>query len=270
MIVDWLSFTLLTEPDTSGKFELLELIQALPRLIREQNPALKTAVDELGPTLEPATARAPYSIAWNSKRGLSIMYNPSLPHMLIEFSGRGCKILREMGITESVIEHAAGRMTRIDIAQDIPDVTPSEIVEVGYSSRFRTHSEIISDTGHTYYVGSVKSERYARVYRYAPPHERAHLCRVETVYRKQYAKILARNISSEGLEMAAKKAMGSFEFGHPAVGADGKLETVQIEKASTNTVRWLQTQVAPAFKRLVDEGIIQDPETFVRDWFLAE
>lgn len=270
MIIDWLSFTLETEPDFSGSIELLELIQELPRLIREQNKPLRRVVDALTASLRPATPRAPYSLAWASKRGLTIMYNPVLPHMLFEFSGRGCAFLRDIGELEHVIKHAASRMTRIDIAQDIPDLKPSEIVAEGYSARFRTHSQIVSDTGHTYYVGSVKSERYARVYRYAPPHERSNLCRVETVYRKQYAKILAKNICSEGFDMAARKAMGSFEFAHPAVGAEGKLETVQIEKASTSTIRWLQTQVAPAFKRLVDDGIITDPEKFIRDWFIAQ
>ena len=267
MIVDWLSFTLEIEPMEWSDLDGNMGVYRLPDEIRDQNVALQTAIAMMEP-LAPCRSRAPYSMAWQSQSGLTIMYHPALPHVLIEFSGRGCKWLRDYMLEDAVIEHAAKRMTRIDIALDLPDLEPDDIVEKGYTGRLRGHSRIESDTGTTHYLGSVKSLRYVRVYRYKPPHPRSELCRIEAVHRKDYAKILAGQIVEQGFHMAAKNAMGSFEFGHKDVKFDGALPTRQIEKSSANTVRWLISQAAPAFKRLVSENAIQNPEQFLKDHFL--
>lgn len=263
MIIDWLSFTVKVE-ETEHEQALLQraydsLFEAAPRFA------------EFMFSLErkPAASRRPYCVAW-AYDAFRLYTGININHALVEASGSACEILREQGLTECLIESVKDRATRIDFAFDLLGVTPDEIVYKGYSGRFRTHSRIESDTGVTHYIGSPKSERYARVYRYAAPHPRANLCRIEIVHRKRYAKIAANAIAQFGLLPASLGALSAYEFNHEAIpdSEDNMLATVAIVKGNQNTLRWLLVQVAPAFKRLVEDGTIADPEAFIRQHFL--
>lgn len=264
MIIDWLSFTVECEPVG----EEWKVVRSLDSVTYAFSPTLHSILTEMQ-EFEPCKARRPYSTAYRSKDGLTVFGAGNMPHVLFEFSGQGCQWLRERGYEGVIVSDAKDRMTRLDLALDLPDVQPDEIVEMGYSDRFRAHSRIASDSGVTHYIGSVKSERYARVYRYAPPHERSHLCRIEAVHRKRYAKIAANAIVEHGVNEAGISSLQSYEFVHPAIEHGIALPTVDIQKSSQQTVRWLMSQVAPAFKRLVAEGVIANPDEFLAEHFLT-
>lgn len=263
MIVDWLSFTAKVEPT---EYEQVLLDRAIASL---QGVAPEFAELMLSLERKPAPSRRPYSVVW-SYDDIRLFTGVNINHTLIEVSGAGCQILRDTGILDTLITQVQARATRVDVAFDILGVSPDEIVNSGYSGRFRTHSRIESDTGVTHYVGSPKSERYARVYRYASPHPRSNLCRIEIVHKKRYAKIIANAIAEHGLSDAGLSALSSYEFQHDAVprSESDVLATVAIVKGSQQTLRWLLVQVAPAFKRLVKDGTISDPETFIKQHFL--
>lgn len=274
MIIDWLSFTVETEPAiTDDDDEIVRAIYRLKDEIREQNPVLNNVIERMRDT-EPTSERLPYNLAWRSPDGMTIYMHPALPHALIEFSGQGCQWLRDNELLHGVLAWSEDRITRIDVAQDLPQVTVDEIVSKGFSGRFRTVSQMKSDTGNTFYIGSQKSERYCRVYRYAPPHPRSEILRIEICHRKQYAKILAGQILSEGLDMAGKQALKTFEFQHPQVKriVDGveKLPSVPVNKDAARTERWLIAQAAPAFKKLVSDGVIVDPVAWLQEHFLGD
>jgi DNA relaxase NicK len=263
MIIDWLSYTLGVEPTQNDQLARDRAKYAL----YDNNHDV--AMWYFGSTRSRGVPRRPYAIAY--KYGDAIQYvGSNINHTLIELPGQACNALRRVNLLDSLMRSVQMSVTRVDVAFDLLDVEPDGIVANGYSERFRTHSRIASDTGITHYVGSPKSERYARVYKYSEPHPRAHLCRIEIVHRKRYAKILAKAIVSDGLASAGLAALASYAFQHESVPKTGEgiLEAVAIIKGSQQTVRWLIAQVSPAFKRLVRDGTIADPEAFFRQYFL--
>ncbi len=221
-------------------------------------------------------SRAPYSDAWvQTAMGITLFASPNLTHACVEISGQGCeRLLRDDNLT-SVLVCCKERVTRIDIACDIEtSVTPSEFVGVLKHDRMRTSGNVISSTGETCYVGSQKSERYARVYRYNEPHPRAHLLRVEHVFRKAYAKKVAQQIAISGIEPLAQSSGEAFGWNH-AIWQTGVVDSPDISVVkergrSGSTVFWLVNSCAPAFKRLCENGSISDPEEFIRRYFLDD
>lgn len=219
-------------------------------------------------------SRAPYTDAWQiSGSGITLFASPNLTHCCVEISGQGCEALIGKAVLHKVLERCYSRVTRIDIASDIEtNVAPVEFVEKVEHERMRTSGHVVSDTGETCYVGSQKSDRYARVYRYNPPHPRSHLLRIEHVFRKDYAKVVAREITSAGVDAIATSAGKAFGWAHeiwkPEQTSEIDLSVVKAETTMGGTVFWLIKSVAPAFKKLVERGIIPDPEKFLREYFL--
>lgn len=271
--IDWLTFT-------------------MPMLYREENDeayakAIESGfMDMFGANLVASVfggnwakeqrARAPYTDAWmDGERGVSLFASPNLTHSCVEISGQGCERIIEMGRMETVLARCGDRVTRIDIASDIETaVVPSDFVaQVGHE-RMRANGQQNSETGQTCYVGSKKSDRYARVYRYASPHPRAHLLRVEHVFRRKYAKKVAAAIVSGSLESVALAAGMAFGWKH-SIWQPNNVESAEIsvisERRNTGkTVFWLIHSCAAAFKRLCADGTIRDPEAFIKTYFLPE
>ncbi len=220
-------------------------------------------------------SRAPYVDAWiQDKGGITLFASPNLTHACIEISGSGCESLIQTNELALVINACKERVTRIDIACDIEtSIRPVEFVEKVSHERMRTSGQVISDTGETCYVGSQKSERYARVYRYNQPHPRAHLLRVEHVFRKDYAQRVAQACSECESTAVAKSAGMAFGWSHSVWATDeidGPDISVTRERGSSgNTVFWLVNSVAPAFKRLCENGAIANPEKFIQEYFLS-
>lgn len=263
MIVDWLSFTIPINETDDERVLQQKTMAGLFKLA----PKLWGWLD--GP-IEYTGSRRPYTLGWRDN-DVQFYSGTSMDNSLCELSGKVCATLRTAGLFDSVMTCAVDRTTRVDIAIDIPNADPDEIIKMGYSERFRTHSRIGSDTGVTHYVGSPKSERYARVYRYAEPHPRAGLCRIELVHRKRYAKIAAKAIVTDGAINAGLSALKAYQFQHSLVPTTGDmaLPTVAIIKGDQKTLRWLIAQVSPAFRRLVANGTIENPEAFFRQYFLS-
>jgi len=154
-------------------------------------------------------SRAPYTDAWvQSEGGITLFASPNLTHACIEISGAGCERLLSHGQFQKILDCSKERITRIDIATDIETSTlPSEFVAIVAHDRMRASGYQKSETGETCYVGSKKSDRYARVYRYYKPHPRANLLRIEHVFRRDYAKVVAAAILETSVEAAAAAAL---------------------------------------------------------------
>lgn len=221
-------------------------------------------------------SRAPYSDAWVQKQGgVTLFASANLTHACVEISGQGCERLLVDGVLNDVLKAVKERVTRIDIACDIEGTTrPEEFVSQVSHERMRTSGHVVSDTGETCYVGSQKSERYARVYRYNKPHPRAHLLRVEHVFRKAYAKKVVLAICDKGIEAVAISAGRAFGWSHCVWDTEkvdsADISVVRERGGSGNTIFWLVHSVAPSFKHLCEIGAITNPEEFLREFFLGQ
>lgn len=221
--------------------------------------------------------RAPYSEGWTIQNtNVTIWCNPALTHATFEATGTGCEYLRSVGVFDDILKVGADRATRIDVAVDIfADIQPDEFVGAGHSGRMKASATLKSESGTTCYVGSPKSERFARVYRYAPPHPRSDAMRVEMVHRRDHAKAMAALVVQHGVERAATDAATAYNWQHEAWELRNG-QRVQIDDGVTDardaagTIRWLLKQAAPAFQRLVREGAIADPEGFLLRHFMTD
>jgi len=271
--IDWLTFTLTLRYEGEG-------IEAYARALRNG------FVDTFGAVLADSVfagdwqtkerSRAPYQHAYtDGELGVSIFASPTLTHFCVEISGQGCERLIELDAMNAVLTCIHERCTRVDIACDIEtDTKPSDFVACTAHERMRASGYQKSESGETSYVGSQKSDRYARVYRYFAPHPRSHLLRVEHVFRRDYAKAVARGIMESGERSVAKSAGSAFGWQHsvwkPGEIQEQDISVVKAERNMGKTVYWLIKACAPAFKRMCSEGVITDPELFLQTYFKPE
>lgn len=157
-------------------------------------------------------------------------------------------------------------ITRLDLAADLETgVTPAEFVAAGYSARIRTSGADDSETGSTRYVGSEKSAKFARVYRYYDPHPRSKFLRVEVVLRDEYAKSAAQMLLTQSVAEVYWASTASLSFKHPTWRrpdefAEAKL-TLPNERKNANRLRWLEKQIRPVIVEAHKTGLID-----VLDW----
>lgn len=273
ILIDWVSFTV--EVGAPMRIDTIAMNKFLDRQLHTALGELWIRINENFGGWELSSGRAPYSGSYQSKEGVTLFFNARLEHCLIEISGRGCEYLRSIGLLERLIAWQKQRITRIDIAVDMTcETSPKEFVRESQSARFKSRQSVSSESGFTEYIGSRNSERYCRVYRYSPPHPRSAFLRAEMVFRKQNAKLFVEQAIECDWDMTAL-ALGAgqiYGFEHPSwdvTGDEIPLASWTPEREQGKTVRWLCSQVAPAFKRLVEEGVIDDPEAFLREWFLG-
>jgi len=274
--IDWLTFTLemLYPSGLTGEENPASVYAETVRLafLRAFGDDL-TAAAFGKPVTQLERSRAPYQDAWQLGDGITVYASPVLVHMCVEISGQGCEELIAAGLIDNVLARVHERVTRIDIACDIETkTTPPEFIDGITGKRMQASGHQKSSRGETCYVGSQKSDRYARVYRYAKPHPRAHLLRVEHVFRKDYAKKVAWQCVGNNLSYVAAACGKAFQWGHPdwntGAAAPADISVVRSEKNMGGTIAWLVSSAAPAFKRMVADGTIKDPEKFLRDYFL--
>lgn len=270
--IDWLTFTMTPEyPDDTHE----GYAQALERAFTSMFGNDLTSKAFGGTWERRERSRAPYVDAWSMNNDtVTLFASPMLTHCCIEISGKGCEALIAKGLLQQALKCAKDRVTRIDIASDIEtDVKPREFVEQTTSKRMRSGGYQVSDKGETCYVGSQKSDRYARVYRYNPPHPRGHLLRVEHVFRRDYARQVVKAVLASGEDAVAAAAGKAFGWAHNVWHSEGAnedaiMDIVGAQRGGKNTIGWLVTSVAPAIKRLVADGTIRDPERFFEAHFL--
>lgn len=191
----------------------------------------------------------------------AVRFGGSANHVLVEMPGTACQWARDAGVLDAIVTEAATRLTRLDVAIDIPGgCAPADFVAAGYGERWKAKASIISPEGATEYVGSMKSDRFARVYQYAPPHPRAGVLRIEHVLRSEYAKAAAIRYASSGMIELAAACGASWGWKHtswqPGELTDGKLKAKRADRHEPGRVRWLYDVVAPALVKADAEGLI--------------
>jgi len=221
-------------------------------------------------------SRAPYTDSWvQTAGGITLFASPNLTHACVEISGFGCERLISESKLSEVLVCCKERVTRIDIASDIETSTqPAEFVAIVSHERMRASGYQKSETGETCYVGSKSSDRYARVYRYYAPHPRAHLLRIESVFRRKYAKTVVQAILDTSLNAVASASGKAFGWAHSAWKPDesehADISIVAPERGAGGTVTWLVRSVAPAIRRLIADGTIRDPDEFFKTYFYPD
>lgn len=201
--------------------------------------------------------RAPYSFARRSNDCTRTLYvHPLASHFTLEVSGQYCQKIAP--VMPDVCKAFEGCFTRLDLAVDMDTpVTPLEFDEKVNAQRIQTRSKMVSSTGQTVYIGSRTSERFARVYRYFPPHPRAHLLRAEFQLKGAYANAYADEIAQGVTLSSLASGLGdTFGFAHDCWKPDSvsKPVTVASHAQSGQTVAWLTKTVAPLLRRLEREG----------------
>lgn len=261
--IDYISFTDMTDVREAGEGDAQE--RAAVAALSAHHPAF---VDDFasGLTWQPGGARGHYALSMFQPASFtSIRFGGKANHILVEMPGTACQLARDRGALDNIIAQAAERLTRLDVAVDIPGgCSPLEFVRAGYNERFKSYAEIVSESGVTEYVGSMKSERFSRVYMYAPPHPRAGTLRVETVLRSSFAKAAAALYASEGVLSLAAACGNTFGWKSPAWQpeslTDGKLRASRADRHEPGRVRWLYQVVLPAIARAAKEGLIDLPD----------
>lgn len=272
--VDWLSFVVPVASVGEGS-EIAYLSEFMEATLSKEFGYVRAYA--MFSHLQPlGFGRAPYKLGFqNQQRGITVWVGGDVPHMCVEFSGVGCDYLREEEMLDDLIAFHSQRLTRIDIAVDLEcELNPVDLVKTRSTNRQKTTEEIHSPTGDTFYVGSRSSERYCRVYRYAPPHPRSNLLRVEMVSRRANAKQVGASLYAAGLASVSRSLLEAFgwnDFARNYFAVESTtVSAYRPERGNGSTLNWLIKQVAPAFQRLVKDGTIKSPEQFFAAYFLPE
>jgi len=226
--IDWYSFTVPTvTPLSSTGQETYDVINQILAAL------FGASIDPLEPvgawTLSPAKGFYSWRAVHVGSR-LTVSWGEVNSHVFIELSGQACTWAKEAAVFERMVKMTADRASRVDAAIDIVTaMTPEQFVFAGHAERFSDSlGNIKSKTGETFYVGSRKSDRCARVYRYAEPHPRSRLLRVEAEYKGAAARILAQVLSESGETEAVRRAHECFEW-----------SSTELDPAFLQSVRFL-------------------------------
>lgn len=268
--IDWVSFTFAFHVRYNEHDEPLgmSVIYALVAAVGEKVVDKMLKRGYMG-----ANGRPPYRGGFRAEDGSwTVYFNDELPHALCEFSGKGCEWLEKEGELYDLLHMVADDVTRIDLAVDwLTGTKPSEFAEKRANGRFKAIGTQVSETGETVYVGSKKSDRYARVYRYNPPHPRSAFLRCEMVYRRKQARVAVANVCSVGLTETITMSGNGFGWTHELWEStktnDAEMLQWRPERRTGKTLRWLIVQVAPAIIKLAKEDEI-DPEKWFSEYVL--
>lgn len=263
--IDWLSFT--TSVQSSGsepEWRALAIRVEVDRLTQ----GVLSVDDETR-----LAGRAPYT--WSiAGKGIRVYFSDS-GDVLFEISGEGCELLHHAGVIRGLVMGMHFRLTRFDHATDLlTETTPVDFVAAS-GRKFRSKSVVNTPTGQTVYCGSLKSNRYARVYRYAPPHPRHGLLRAEHVFRHADAGIAARAWLEAGDAVFSARCGKVWKWKHD----DWRLTSREgipgwcPDTKGGKVERWLLAQVAPALrnglkKGTIDRGVVNRFLTAV--WTVSE
>lgn len=180
---------------------------------------------------------------------------------LIQLSGEGCQWMRDNNCLERVLETWCDRATRIDIAVDfVSECDPREFARMLDNQRFKYEATEKSETGITAYVGSYKSDRFARVYRYSPETGRRTTLRVEYQFGNEAAKHCAKVCCDEGVFDLAIQLGNYYGWQH----ADYILDKTDVKftcpprpKTRVGKELWLRKQVIPSLIKEAENGNVE-------------
>lgn len=265
-LIDWLSFSIeaKTKDVRNSGAQLKVIHNALLLCLGEELlGALGWSEAEYG------KGRAPHPYSLRVKgTGFTVFVAPQHDRILCELSGTTCRKLDEHRLMASILERTHRFMSRLDLAVDILTAAdPDEFVADGYNGRFTSAGSYNSPSGKTEYIGSRKSDRYARVYRYNKPHDREQFLRVEMVMKRSYAKLYAQRLIQDGLKSAIFHA--GVDFGWQSLLWDvpnaqaSEVTLGRRARSDDKTLRWLEEAVVPAFLRLVRSGGLDEWEEWL-------
>lgn len=205
--------------------------------------------------------RSGYTVSSAHPVGARLFFGHASARPLIELGGAACDVVHGAGELLPFIARNTEGVTRIDLAADLEtDVQPFDFVAAGRSSRQRSASHLDSDTGQTVYIGSPKSDRRLKVYRYVAPHPRHKFLRVECMLRDDLARAAATDVLLNGTAEAWKVAISTYGLEHPLIYAartDRKFErTLRSEPTSASRLAWIHKQVMPALRESIKAGLI--------------
>ena len=256
--VDYLSFTL------RGQFILPEfegdVVGYADTLFHLATGLCAAVVDPLRPPMQ-AGGRSGYKYSVHYPFGTSVFFGSTTAAPLIEAGGVSCDIFRARGVFDGILRDYTDFITRIDLAIDLEtDVTPDAFLALGRSPRHTSSGAVDSATGSTRYVGSKTSDRYLKVYRYAPPHPRAAYLRCEVSLKRELAKQGATGVLLDGAPSVALEAIRPFAL----VGLQSLLSGQSTAPISSSHNRpteagklfWLVKQVKPALLDAHRAGLI--------------
>lgn len=266
--IDWLSFTV--EMEVSQLQMAFSIFDRVAQAMAAQFPLAKRAFVD-GYTFTPKMGRAPYNAAMQrDDKGVMAFAHQRIANALFEVGGIGLDALGSLDAELAVMQEVRGRLTRVDIACDIyTETRPDEFAKQRGNEKFKAWSESVSESGHTVYVGSKTSDRYARVYRYNAPHPRADFLRVEHVLKAEQAKLACESIATNGLETFVAMVGNTFGWTHadwsPDVDTEEAAAAWRPERRQGKTVAWMFGTVFPSMEKLIKERALTT--TDVRDWF---
>lgn len=134
---------------------------------------------------------------------------------LVEHTGKGCDHLQERGLLLKLISDQRDNLTRLDIATDILcDVRPPDFVAERDASKTSASGYVKSETGETCYIGSRKSDRTCKVYRYDGKHPRAAFLRIEYTYKRENARIVAKRLETASVDEIALSSGQRYKWTH--------------------------------------------------------
>lgn len=270
--IDWLSFTFTMQ--ARQEVMAFELWGRAANALALQYPHASDVLIA-GYDWTPRVGRAPYNSAQQrADNGVMIFAHQALPHSLIEVGGIGMDTLGSLEAELELARSVTPTLTRIDIACDIyTPVRPDEFCGHRDAGRFKAWSEVVSASGHTIYVGSKHSDRYARVYRYNEPHPRAAFLRVEHVLKAEQAREAMSQVNVNGLDWLVAALGNTFGWQHPcwqpAENTDEAVKAWRPERRQGKTIAWIHGQVIPALLKLHRENVLDIRELYA-DYILPE
>lgn len=257
--IDYYSFTIaLDAPFTSQANSVQEYVENAFRSLLPDTD--QTRPFHQGWVLEPAKGFY-FARLRHEASGVALSWGRVNAHILVELSGRACDALESIDALVPLIQETASKATRIDLAVDfLSDVSPERFSAFRNVDKWKHTSYVFSASGETFYIGSRKGERMARVYRYYEPHPRAAYLRVESEYKGDAARALAKRVQDLPLDRLALLAHEPFAWGHPlwndAELAGEKLSYTAYRSTNASTVRWLYGVVASSLRRAIKEGLV--------------
>lgn len=269
-LIDWYAYSPTPPKSKSAKVNTLDA-----HLIWLKLNAWRTGPHHIAPphAYKKVASRAPFSHAWqHPETGARISVSVKTEQLYVELPGAACALLTETGALWTIIRQHQRQTSRLDVATDIlTDTRPAAWMTAAQPHAAATRSTMKSTEGETEYIGSWASDRYTRVYRYEPPHDRADWLRVETVYRRHMARSAATYVAEGRLAELATSEGKRHGFEHP-VWVEGVLGGSEASEAPLwrpevvhrDTLAWLDNAVAPAMRRLMAEGLLPDPVLWVQ------
>lgn len=266
--IDWISYT------RSNDEKLLQYpleFAGLARKVLYEWQRFNAREDAPPDETTPCKPNRPFQYARQNVRTKSrIEWGGGSDRVLITFSGEGCRHLRSVGKTQEVLSATCSDITRLDLSADLrTNTTPFEFCSARDKKAHKNGAQMYSDEGQTQYVGSWSSDRFARVYRYNPPHERQDFLRCEHVFKGKQGKVLASKLVSNAPSAVIEAVGQIYGWSHDdwrmacdLVASPEDVVWYKEERHPSKTLKWLEETCAPALIKLVRSGEIVD----VNEW----